>query len=114
MKTRMLSAVALVMLMTHFSVQAQTTPRAAATGKPANSQMNGRSPKNSNAMSRATVDGSDGSATNDGASGQSGRPAPLPVVATDKKTIKSSRNMKNKSVNMNRTSASPGKKSADQ
>ncbi|UFH52748.1 hypothetical protein [Spirosoma sp. KNUC1025] len=46
----------------------------------------------------ATVDGSNGGATNDGASGQSGAPAPLPATSTQASQSvnqnKTSRNMK--------------------
>lgn len=65
-------------------VGSSTTPDPDAVGNDRTSRGSsvGRK-KRSAAMSSATVDGSNGSATNDGASGQSGSPAPLPAVSTN-------------------------------
>lgn len=66
------------------------------------------------AVTGATVDGSNGSATNDGASGQSGSPAPLPAFSTSQEATKSSggRKMKSRTNKTNRTANPSGGRSS--
>lgn len=56
-------------------------PGAIANDRTGRGQSIKRQAKNARPVSGGTVDGSNGSATNDGASGQSGSPAPLPPLS---------------------------------
>lgn len=68
----------------------------------------------SGTMTGATVDGSNGSATNDGASGQSGSPAPLPAFSAQPGATKSSsgRNSKKATGKRSRSTTTPGGRSS--
>ena len=112
---------AILLAVASFDAQAQSTnttnasrvgasatndPGAVANDRTGRGQSVKRQSRNARPVSGATVDGSNGSATNDGASGQSGSPAPLPPLTTQQGTTQSAGSQSTKATK--RTSSSSG------
>ena len=80
------------------TIGSSTTPNPDAVGNNRTGRGSSGVPKKrTGTMSSATVDGSNGGAANDGASGQSGSPAPLPSISANTGTTTPSSGRKPKS-----------------